>query len=122
MTLSKLRTHFPHTEHGVYVNHAATSPLSRPVMEAVDRYLSERHGARPDDPIDNFERFMPVITEARERAGRLLGTEAERVAFMPNTSSALNVLADGLDWQPGDRTPARRCGRPAANPARRPAR
>ena len=109
MTPSDLRTHFPHTEHGVYVNHAATSPLSRPVMDAMDGYFSERHGASPDDPIDNFERFMPVIAEARDRAARLLGSTADRVAFMPNTSSALNVLADGLDWQSGDRIAVPAC-------------
>ncbi len=109
MTLSALRTHFPHTEHTVYVNHAATSPLSQPVMDAMDRYFKERHGARPGDPIDNFERFMPVIAEARDRAARLLGTHPDRLAFMPNTSAALNILAEGLDWQPGDRIAVPAC-------------
>ncbi|NBB73646.1 MAG: aminotransferase class V-fold PLP-dependent enzyme [Bacteroidetes bacterium] len=103
MNHSELRQHFPHAEHELYVNHAATSPLSRPVMDAIDAYLGERHGARPGAPIDNFEAFMPILAEARERAGTVLGTTAERVAFMPNTSAALNVLAEGLDWQPGDR-------------------
>jgi len=103
MDPSELRSYFPHAEHEIYVNHAATSPLSRPVMDAVGAYLDERHGARPDAPIDNFEAFMPVIAAARKRAATVLGTEAERVAFMPNTSAALNVLAEGLDWQPGDR-------------------
>jgi len=103
MAIDALRQHFPHTEHSIYVNHAATSPLSRPVMDAMDTYLGERHGARSGAPIDNFEDFMPVLDATREQAGELLGTAANRVAFMPNTSSALNVLAEGLDWEPGDR-------------------
>ena len=98
-----VRSHFPHVEHQLYVNHAATSPLSRPVRAAMDDYMAERHGADPEAPIDNFEAFLPTLTEAKARASRVLGTAPERVAFTQNTSAALNVLARGLDWQPGDR-------------------
>lgn len=102
-SVSEVRDHFPHVQHHLYVNHAATSPLSRPVRAAIDGYLAERHGADPAAPIDNFESFMPTIVETRERAARVLHTDPERIAFVQNTSTALNVLARGLDWQPGDR-------------------
>ncbi|MEM6336645.1 MAG: aminotransferase class V-fold PLP-dependent enzyme [Bacteroidota bacterium] len=94
-----LREHFPHTAQTVYLNHAATGPLSRPVMDAVAAYLAERHG----DHIENFLRFQPTIEATRAQLAQLLGTQPGRVEFAPNTSYALNVLALGLDWQPGDR-------------------
>jgi len=100
---AELRAHFPHAAHQLYVNHAATSPLSRPVREAVGRYLDARHGAAPDAPVDNFAAFQPTITETRERAAQVLSTSAARVDIVPNTSSALNILAQGLDWRAGDR-------------------
>lgn len=104
MTFTELRECFPHTQHQVYLNHAATSPISRPVREAVDRYLDLRHGADADAPIDAFESYLlPLLGEARERAGRMLNADPERVAFVQNTSEGLNVLAEGLDWQAGDR-------------------
>ena len=103
MTLGALRDHFPHTEHQTYLNHAAVSPMSRPVREAIDAYVGERHGADPEAPIENFEAFMPVMAETKERVATVLGTESSRVEFVPNTSAGLNVLARGLDWQAGDR-------------------
>jgi len=103
MTLAALRNHFPHAEHQTYLNHAAVSPMSRPVREAIDAYVAERHGAKPDAPIENFESFQPLMAETKERAAEVLGTDPGRVEFVPNTSMGLNVLARGLDWQAGDR-------------------
>ncbi|MCS4200208.1 aminotransferase class V-fold PLP-dependent enzyme [Salinibacter ruber] len=103
MTPEALREHFPHTEHQMYLNHAAVSPMSRPVREAIDTYVAERHGADPDAPIANFESFFPMMEETKERLATVLGTSAARVEFVPNTSAGLNVLARGLDWEEGDR-------------------
>lgn len=103
MTLDALRSQFPHTEHQTYLNHAAVSPLSRPVREAIDAHVAERHGGEPDAPIANFESFRSVMVEAKERAADVLGTELSRIEFIPNTSAGLNVLARGLDWHDGDR-------------------
>lgn len=103
MTPTDVRAHFPHTAHQTYVNHAAVSPLSRPVRTAIDDYLAERHGADPDAPVANFESFQSVITETKERAAQVLGTAASRVEFVPNTSAGLNLVARGLDWTDGDR-------------------
>lgn len=113
MMLDALRTAFPHVQHGIYVNHAATSPLSRPVMDAVAAYLGARHGADAAAPIDNFEDFLPIVQATRTRAARVLGTDAARIAFVANTSSALDLLARGLDWQPGDRIAVPACEFPA---------
>ncbi|WP_103021376.1 aminotransferase class V-fold PLP-dependent enzyme [Salinibacter altiplanensis] len=103
MTPEALRDHYPHTAHQTYLNHAAVSPMSRPVQNAIDAYVAERHGADPDAPIANFETFFPVIEETKERVATVLGTTDARVEFVPNTSSGLNVLARGLDWEAGDR-------------------
>lgn len=103
MTVDDLRAHFPHTQHQTYVNHAAVSPVSRPVKAAIDDYVAERHGADPEAPVENFESFMPVMAETKERAADVLGTEAARIEFIPNTSTGLNILTRGLDWEPGDR-------------------
>ncbi len=109
MTLSELRKAFPHTEDSVYMNHAAMSPLSRPVMAALEAYLHERHRTN----IENYFEFFAVIDETLARLARLIGTRPERVEFAPNTSYGLNVLAQGLDWRPGDRVAVPACEFPA---------
>ncbi|PEN14633.1 aminotransferase [Longibacter salinarum] len=104
MTLEDFRSGFPHAERLVYLNHAATSPLSTPVREAMEAYTRERGGIDPAGEIDAFETtLLPLLIDTREKAAELLGTGPDRVAFVQNTSAGLNVLAEGLDWQAGDR-------------------
>lgn len=91
---------FPVTQTGtIYLNHAATAPLSTRVTAAMGKYLQERSQAS----IDNFGAVHRTVEETRGFAGRLLNAAAERIAFFDNTSNALNLLAAGLKWHPGDR-------------------
>ena len=107
--LRALRRRFPHTQTQIYLNHAATGPLSRPVVQAVRRYLQQRYIG----PIDNYEELAPIIDETRRLVATVLGTTPDRIAFAPNTSSALGLLAQGLDWRPGDRIAIPACEFPA---------
>lgn len=109
MNLNELRTHFPHTRETIYLNHAATGPLSTRVMSAVSSYLEERHQTN----IENYADVAPVLDSARTRAARLVGADVSRVEFAPNTSYALNVLAKGYPWRSGDRIAVPACEFPA---------
>ncbi|MEO0856166.1 MAG: aminotransferase class V-fold PLP-dependent enzyme [Bacteroidota bacterium] len=104
-----LRALFPHTERMAYLDHASTGPLSRPVMDAVAAYLQQRHATQPNNYFD----IAPTLDRGRARLAQVLGTQVERVEYAPNTSYALNVLAHGLDWQPGDRIAVPGCEFPA---------
>ena len=109
MTLEELRAQFPHVEDTIYLNHAATGVLSRRVTRVVQRYLAERHGGN----INNYAELAPVLEATKEQLARLIGAPPTRVEFMSNTSSGLNVLAEGLDWQEGDRIAVPACEFPA---------
>lgn len=98
--IEKYRSLFPVTQTGtIYLNHAATGPLSTRVVAAVDRYIRERS----ETDIDNYALFQPTLVETREFAARLVNATADRIAFFDNTTNALNLLAAGLDWKTGDR-------------------
>ncbi len=109
MTRSEIRHEFPHVQNGVYVNHAATGVFSRPVVEALARYAQARHG----DDIEHWLAFEPVIDRTLERLGAVIGAPATRVEFAASTSDALSLLAEGLDWQQGDRVAVPGCEFPA---------
>lgn len=38
----------------------------------------------------------------RDSAARLLGCQANEVAFVSNTTSGLSIIAEAFPWQPGD--------------------
>jgi len=98
MTLAEFRSGFSHIEHSVYLNHAATSPLSAPVRAAMAEYARTRGGVGAEAQIDGFETtLLPLLQDTREKVASLVGTSYDRIAFAQNTSAGLNVLAEGLD-------------------------
>lgn len=100
MTKEELRARFPFLKTGkVYLNHAATSPLSVNVISKIQEHII----LSSETDIDNYEFFMAQVNSAREKAARLIGARARCIAFTDNTSTGLNILAQGLKWETGDR-------------------
>jgi cysteine desulfurase/selenocysteine lyase len=99
MNQNEVRKLFPHREKGIiYLNHAATGPVSRPVLESINEYFRERS----EGNIDDYPSFVRITEETKEFLGYLLNTERERIAFLDNTTNGLNLLAQGLQWEAGD--------------------
>jgi selenocysteine lyase/cysteine desulfurase len=92
---------FPHTAKGiVYLNHAAVSPLSSRVLETTVAHLQDRSSGR----IETWPDDLNQIDETKRCVQRLINAEShDRIALVGNTSDALNIIAAGLDWKPGDR-------------------
>ncbi len=91
---------FPSASQGIYFNHAAVSPLSRHVVSAIEAFLKERS----ETDVENyFTTLMPTLNALRARLARMLNADAQHLAFIPNTSYGLNLLAQGLDWKHGER-------------------
>jgi len=97
--LRELRSLFPHTRKQIYFNHAAISPLSIRVKDAMTAFLDSRSTGK----IDDFEYCLATILETKELIGQLIGADAGEIAIMKNTSEGLNVIANGIDWLEGDR-------------------
>lgn len=107
--LGTFREQFPHTKQTIYLDHAATGPLSIPVRKAIDRFLEQRHRTKPNNFFDLFR----IIERGRLRIAKLLGCPVECVEYAPNTSSGLNILAMGYPWKSGDRIAVPSCEFPA---------
>lgn len=99
--LGSVRALFPYLSTGrIYFNHAATGPLSSRVIDAMQQHLFDRSAG----PLDTYGRDMKMIGELRERAAALVNAPSpDRIAFPPNTSEAVAIVASGLPWHPGDR-------------------
>lgn len=101
MDLSSYRSLFPYLENGtIYFNHAATSPLSRRVVEAVQRHLNERSAG----PVDTYFADLKIVDGLRSSVARLINAPSpDRIAFSLNTSDAINLIAAAYPWRSGDR-------------------
>ena len=96
------RDYFPVTEHQIYLNHAAVSPLSRPAAEAMQTLAEDvlRYGAL------HYDRWLETYEGVRVAAAKLIGADRNEIALVKNTSEGIATVAMGLNWHPGDKVVA----------------
>jgi len=93
-----LRRLFPITDRYAYLNHAAVGPLPEPAAQAMRGHISQRLGLEEAGDQGWDQR----VENVRALAARLIKASPAEIAFVSNTSHALNIVAAGLRWQPGD--------------------
>jgi selenocysteine lyase/cysteine desulfurase len=96
--IEKYRAEFPVVKEQLYFNHAGVAPTSLRVATAVREWMDDlvQHGVR-------YERGWEARTEnTRRLAAQMIGAAPEEIAFVRNTSHGLGLVAEGLDWKPGD--------------------
>jgi selenocysteine lyase/cysteine desulfurase len=93
VNMEKIREQFPVTKNKVFLNHAAQSPLPRPVAEAIGKYT------------DECCNFGTTSTGANDDGkpcfARLIGAKPAEIALVENTSMGLNIVANMLRYPPG---------------------
>ena len=100
MTVNEVRNLFPHlnTER-IYFNHAAIGPLSILVKDRLDSYIQQRH----IDPIENYQLLLDINSSAKKLLAKLLNAKKNCLSWVENVSAGINILAQGLPWEAGDR-------------------
>ncbi|HSB11420.1 MAG TPA: aminotransferase class V-fold PLP-dependent enzyme [Blastocatellia bacterium] len=93
-----IRQLFPVTEKYIYMNHAAVSPLSIRVRDAMNALIEDqtRHGSI------NYADWLRTYERVRESAARLVNSRSHEIAFTQNTSAGLSAIANGIEWRGGD--------------------
>ena len=113
MTLSEYRALFDLPPDVAYLDHAATGVLSRPTLDAATDFLNGRSGRVAGRSPNDYPADLAAIDLARRRAAALVGADVRQVELVPSTSAGINLLAQGLDWRPGDRVAVPACEFPA---------
>ncbi len=96
--LAEIRTQYPIVEECIYWNNAAVSPISIGVRDAIARQAA----LHATDVSGITAAGAPTRDKGRSLAAKLVGSSAERIAYIQNTSHGLSIVALGIDWQPGD--------------------
>lgn len=105
----ELRALFPVTQNYVYLNHAAVAPISQPVYARMQEYTRDLL----DAGFANFRHWLGEVRRVRELAARFVNAHADEIAFAPNTSAGLAMIANGIDWRAGDNVVTADCEFPA---------
>lgn len=88
---------FPSIRGRCYLDTAAEGIPPVCAAEALEEYLREKASGTP-----GRTRHYEMQHQAETAAAALLGTSADNVVLLANASEALNLLANSIDWKPGD--------------------
>jgi selenocysteine lyase/cysteine desulfurase len=88
----EIRRDFPALARGVYLDAAATGPTPRPVREAVDAFYRELE----EEGDRSWDRWMERREQVRASVARFVGAWPDEIAFVPNTSTGMNLIVDLL--------------------------
>jgi cysteine desulfurase/selenocysteine lyase len=93
------RDEFPVTDNLIYLNHAAVAPLPRRSARAMQDLAEDslRFGTL------HYDQWLDAQEGVRVAAARLIGAQRSEIALVKNTSEGISMVAQGLDWHPGDR-------------------
>jgi len=90
-----IREQFPITQSKVFLNHAAQSPLPKPVADALRKC------------IDEFSNFGDTSIKWNDGGkpffAKLIGAKPEEIALVENTSMGLNIAANVLSYPRGSK-------------------
>lgn len=82
-----------------YLNHGSFGPSPRPVRQAQQRWTEELEL----NPMEFFVRRQEsLLDQALQSLGHFVGCRSENLTFVPNATSAMNVVARNTPLEPGD--------------------
>ncbi|MEA2519677.1 MAG: cysteine desulfurase [Chloroflexota bacterium] len=81
----------------IYLDHAATTPLRREVLDAMLPYLTEAFG-NPSSAHAYGRRARGALDEAHELVAKGIGAEAREIVFTSGGTEALNLGLKGAAW------------------------
>jgi cysteine desulfurase/selenocysteine lyase len=81
-----------------YFDHAAVAPVSGPAAAAMQTWV-EQSVAEGDTMWPEWGRQLKSM---RQSAANLIGASTDEITLVPNTTAGINLVAEGLDWRPGD--------------------
>ncbi len=89
---------FPILSQWQFFNHAGVAPLPHVGAKAIRAYAE-----RAEQSAYLHSQWYRDIESLRISAAELIGAHRDEVAFVKNTSEGISIVANGIDWQWGDR-------------------
>ncbi len=97
-TRARLRAAMPVAERWAYFDHAAVAPVSGPAAAAMRTWV-DQSATEGDTMWPEWGRQLKAM---RQASASLIGATPEEITLVPNTTAGINLVAEGLDWRPGD--------------------
>ncbi|WP_116474737.1 aminotransferase class V-fold PLP-dependent enzyme [Zobellella maritima] len=101
MDIDKVRTDSPVCSSYAYFDTAAASAPTQDIVQKVTNYLDRTAAQGLYNP--SFRKEVYGELEAiRVRTAAFINASADEVAFVKNATEGISIIAQGIDWKPGD--------------------
>ncbi|MDH5816104.1 MAG: cysteine desulfurase [Candidatus Nezhaarchaeota archaeon] len=98
-----MREDYPLLSKGIiYFDNAATSLTPRQVVDSMMSYLLECRANVGRGSYPLAIQATNMYEEVRRKVAKFIGARASEVAFVKNTTEAINIVAMGIKWSKGD--------------------
>lgn len=92
------RSQMPIAPTWAYFDHSAVAPLSGPAAAAIQHLADE--AALLGDTV--WPSWAAGLEHLRGQFAQLLNADLSEICLVPNTSTGINLVAEGWPWQPGE--------------------
>lgn len=99
MDLASIQAEFPITEEWVFLDNAGAIPLPRFVTGALQKFIDRYYR---EGIADHWPLLQETVRDGRALFARLIGARPEEVALITSTSEGMNIVANMVDFRPGD--------------------
>ena len=89
---------FPVLRHWDFFNHAGVCPLPRVAADALRTYAKQA-----EEVAYLNTGWYRNLEQLRVAAAAMMNAHRDEIAFIKNTSEGISIVANGIDWQWGDR-------------------
>jgi cysteine desulfurase/selenocysteine lyase len=97
-----IRADIPLLEEVIYLDAASTTPTPKPVVEAMCDYFYKYNSNTGRGAYRMAVKATKEFEGARSRISKFIGCSPTEVIFTKNTTEAINLVANGLDFKKGD--------------------
>ncbi len=81
-----------------YFDHAAVGPLSKPAATAIAHFAAQ--AAEQGDTV--WPEWAAKVEHLRRQFAGLLNCDGNEICLIPNTTTGINLVAEGWPWKNGD--------------------
>ncbi|MFQ6051228.1 MAG: aminotransferase class V-fold PLP-dependent enzyme [Candidatus Hydrothermarchaeota archaeon] len=102
MKVEDVRNDIPILSKVIYLDNAATTPTPEPVIHSMLEFFREYSANVGRGAHHLTEEATMKYEEAREKIARFINAEKGEIVFTKNTTEAINLVANGLEWKEKD--------------------
>lgn len=102
MDTTDIRKDIPLLEEVIYLDAASTTPTPTPVVEAMCDYFYNFNSNTGRGAYRMAVKSTKEFEESRTKISRFIGCNPSEIIFTKNTTEAINLVANGLDFNRGD--------------------